>query len=109
MSPLFRQVVLSKNRGNGAGRDTRAAINALNRINEELIGFGVIALVFFGVDAIDGTGVHAGGVLGADTGFCNHVSHLCSPKSWDLRSFNSPIVAQEPNPLAVTKLAGNQP
>jgi hypothetical protein len=25
------------------------------------------------VDAIDRTGVHTGGVLGADTGFCNDV------------------------------------
>jgi hypothetical protein len=30
------------------------------------------------VDAIDGTGVHTGGVLRADTGFCNDVCHLCS-------------------------------
>jgi hypothetical protein len=28
------------------------------------------------VDAIDWTGVHTGGVLGADTGFCNDVCHL---------------------------------
>jgi hypothetical protein len=28
------------------------------------------------VDAIDRTSVHTGGVLGADTGFCDNVCHL---------------------------------
>jgi len=82
--PLLRQIVLGKNGRNGAGRHARAAIDALNWIDEQLIGLAVTAFVFFGVDAIDGTGVHAGGVLGADTGFCNHVCHFeYSPKSWD--------------------------
>src|SRR5579863_991608 len=74
--PLFRQVIEGKDRRDGAGRHAGAAIDALDRINEELIGRAVVAFVFLRVDAIDRTGVHAGGVLGADTGFCNHVCHL---------------------------------
>jgi len=33
------------------------------RINEQLIDFGVAVFVLLGVDAIDWTGVHTGGVL----------------------------------------------
>ena len=76
VSPLLRQIVLGEDGRNGARRYASAAVDALNRIDEQLIGFAVTAFVFFGVDAIDGTGVHAGGVLGADTGFCNDVCHL---------------------------------
>jgi hypothetical protein len=76
VGPLFRQVVERKDRGDRARWNACAAIDALHRIDEQLLGVAVVAFVLFGVDAIDGTGVHAGGVLGADTGFCNHVCHL---------------------------------
>ena len=73
--PLFRQIIDGKDRRNRAGRHACATVNTLNGIDEELIRLGVAVFVLLGVDAIDGTGVHAGGVLGADTGFCNHVCH----------------------------------
>jgi hypothetical protein len=60
-----------------SGRSS-CAVDALDRVDEELIGIAVAVFIFLGVDAIDGTGVHAGGVLGADTGFCNDVCHFCS-------------------------------
>src|ERR1035438_5255366 len=74
--PLLRQVVLRKDGRDRAGRDACAAIDALDRINEQLVDLGVSGFVLLGVDAIDRTGVHTGGVLSADTGFCNDVGHL---------------------------------
>ena len=76
--PLLRQVVLRKDRRDRASRNARAAVDTLNWIDEKLIGIAVIAFVFFRVDAIDRARVHAGGVLGADTGFCNYISHDCA-------------------------------
>jgi len=75
-SPLFGQIVLGKDGRDGAGGNACAAIDALDRVDEELIDFGVAVFVLFGVDAIDRTSVYTGGVLGADTGFCNDVCHL---------------------------------
>jgi hypothetical protein len=76
VGPLLRQIVRGKDCRNRAGRNTSAAVDALDRIDEELIGRGESVFVLLGVDAIDRTRVYAGGVLGADTRFCNHVSHL---------------------------------
>ena len=73
--PFLGQIVLGEDCRHRAGRNARAAIDALNRIDEQLIGGGVIGFVFLGVDAIDRASVHTGGVLGADTGFCDHVCH----------------------------------
>src|SRR5580658_3148026 len=73
--PLFRQVVLREDGRNRARRNACAAVDALDRINEQLNRLAVTVLVLLGVDAIDRTGVHTGGVLGADTGFCNDVGH----------------------------------
>jgi hypothetical protein len=53
----------------------------------------VAGFVLFGVDAIDRTSVHTGGVLGADTGFCNDVCHLAILRGTKLSTL---IVAQEP-------------
>ena len=79
VNPLFGQVVLREDRGNWASRDACATIDTLDRIDEQLILVAETVFVLLGVDAIDGTSVYAGGVLGADTGFCNHISHLDSP------------------------------
>ena len=76
VSPLLGQVVLREDGRNGASRQACAAVDALSGIDEELVRLGVARLVLFGVDTIDWTSVHTGGVLGADTGFCNHVCHL---------------------------------
>jgi hypothetical protein len=77
--PLLRQVVQHENRGYRADWDTGAAIDAFHRINVEL-GDGVecgatvvIGRVLFGVDAIYGTGVDAGGVFRSDAGFGNDI------------------------------------
>jgi hypothetical protein len=61
---------------NGARWNASAAVNALDGIDKQLLGGAVIGLVLLGVDAIDWTGVHTGGVLGADTGFCDYISHF---------------------------------
>ena len=76
ISPLLGQVVGREDGRNRAGWDACAAVDALDRIDEQLIGLGVSGFVLFGVDAIDRTGVYTGGVLGADTGFCNDVCYL---------------------------------
>jgi hypothetical protein len=60
---------------NRAGRHARVAVDALDRIDKQLIGLGEAGFVLLGVDAIDRTSVYAGGVLGADTGFSNDVCH----------------------------------
>jgi hypothetical protein len=85
VGPLLRQVVLRKDSRHRAHRHARATVDALDRVDEQLIGFGVTGFILLGVNAIDGTGVHAGAVFGADTGFCNYVCHLCS-----LRGFPRP-------------------
>ncbi len=76
----------------GAGRNACATVDALDRIDEQLICLSVARFVLLGVDAIDRTSVYAGGVLGADTGFCNDVCHL-----WSLRGalLSTLIVAQD--------------
>ena len=76
MGPLLRQVVLGEDGRDRTNRNASAAVDAFDRVDEELIGFGVTGLIFLRVDAVDGTGVYTGGVLGADTGFCNNVCHL---------------------------------
>src|ERR1700733_7942315 len=77
VGPLLRQVVLREDCRHGAGGNAGAAVDALDRIDKELVSRSVTVFVLLGVDAIDRTGVHTGGVLGADTGFCNDVSHVC--------------------------------
>src|ERR1039458_6644355 len=78
VGPLLRQIVLRKDGRHRTCRHACSAVDALDRVNEQLIRFGKTGFIFLGVDAIDGTGVYTGGVLGADTGFCNDVCHLCS-------------------------------
>ena len=96
MRPLLRQIIGCKNGRNRAGRNTCAAVDALDRIDEKLICFSVLSFVFFGVDAIDGTGVYTGGVLGADTGFCNDV---CHDLSFSVEFFCQPNSSTQGQPL----------
>jgi hypothetical protein len=93
MGPLLRQVVGGKDCRDGAGRDASAAVDALDRIDEELFFLGVAVLVLLGVDAIDRTGVYTSGVLGADTRFCNDISHFLNSPGDELSTL---IVAQDP-------------
>ena len=76
VSPFFRQVVGGKDCRYRACGHAGAAVNALHRIDEQLICGAETIFVFLGVDAIDRTGVYTGGVLGADTGLCDNVGHL---------------------------------
>ena len=76
VSPLFRKIVEREDGRYRAGRNAGAAVDALDWVDEELVRLGEAVFVLFGVDAIDRTCVYTGGVLGADTGFCNDVGHL---------------------------------
>src|SRR5215831_6969177 len=60
-------VLFGEDRGDGAFRLARAAIDALVGVDEELL----LPLV----NAIDGTDVDAGAVLHADASFCDDVGH----------------------------------
>ena len=75
-SPLFRQVILGKDGRHWACWNARATVDALNRIDVQLLGLAEARFVLLGVDAIHRTCVYTGGVLGADTRFCNDVCHL---------------------------------
>ena len=91
VSPLLRQVVLREDGRDRTDRHARAAIDALDGIDKKLIGVGVARLIFLGVNAIDRTSVYTGGVLGADTGFCNDVSHFCSLRGFPRRRVRAPL------------------
>jgi hypothetical protein len=74
--PFLGQVVAAEDRGDGADGNTRATVNALDWIDEELIvGFGTV-LVSLGVNTIYRTSVHTRPVLGANAGFRDYIRHL---------------------------------
>src|ERR1019366_10623035 len=82
--PLFRQIIQGKNGGDGADRDARAAVNALDRIDVKHRHFGEVRLVLAGVDAVNRANVHAGGVFGVDTRLSDNIRHETSSRG----SFN---------------------
>ena len=53
----------------------QAAVDAGVRIDVELIEGAELLFVLGGVDAVDGADLDAGGVLGSDAGFGDHVGH----------------------------------
>src|SRR5438045_2052694 len=67
--PLGRHLVLREDRVDRTGIDASAAVDALVGIDEVLVG-GVV-----GVDAIDRTDLHAGGVLQVDARLGDYVRH----------------------------------
>jgi hypothetical protein len=73
--PLLRQIVGGKDGGNRADGNARAAIDALDRVDKQLIHFSVLRFILLGVNAIHRAGVHTGSVFRSDTGFRDHVSH----------------------------------
>src|SRR5277367_918476 len=74
--PFFGKVFQGKNGGNGTDRDAGTAIDALHRIDVQLL-FGFVAFfVFAGVDTIHRANVNAGGIFCADTRLGDYVSHL---------------------------------
>src|SRR5215469_16575364 len=83
--PLFGKVVQREDRRNWADRYTGAAVDALDRVNEELVNLlkaratVLVMKVLLGMDAVHGAGIHAGRVFNPDTGFCNYVCHYPRP------------------------------
>ena len=73
--PFFRQIIEREDSGHWADRHAGAAVDALYRIDVEQLSLGVVGLVFFGMNAIDRTRVHASGVFGSDARLCNHIGH----------------------------------
>src|SRR5215469_17150562 len=62
--PLLGKIVQSKDRRNGADRDARATIDALDRVNEELVDLFkprpavVVLCVLLRMDAVHRAGIH---------------------------------------------------
>ena len=75
-SPFFGEIVQRENRGNGAHRNAGAAIDALHGIDVKHLYIGESGVFFFRMNAIDGAGVDARRVFGANAGFRNYVCHM---------------------------------
>jgi len=80
--PLLGQIVGSKNSRDWAHWNARAAIDAFNRIDVELLLIGVGSLVLLGMDAVNRACIHAGGVFRSDTGFRNYICHESFLRLW---------------------------
>jgi len=65
--PLCRKLIFHKNSINRTLRLTQSAVDALVRVNKEL--------VFSLMDTVDWTDSYAGFVFDADAGFSNHIRH----------------------------------
>jgi hypothetical protein len=74
--PLLGQVVAAEDRGDRADGNARAAVDALDGIDEKLIVGVSTILVSLGVDTIYRTSVHTRPILRANTGFRNYIRHL---------------------------------
>src|SRR5205814_7700362 len=83
--PFFWQVFEWEDRRHRTDGNASAAINTLDGINVKLLNIIeagtaiVIAGVLLWVNAVYGTGIHAGGILHSNTGLCNHISHRPPP------------------------------
>jgi hypothetical protein len=73
--PLVGQLVLGEAGVDRAGLDAGVAVDALLRVDEQLLDVVVVRLVRSGVDAVDGAHLDTGVVLGVDAGFGDHVGH----------------------------------
>src|SRR5579875_3890074 len=69
LHPLVRQIVTRVDRRHRANRYARAAINALYRVNKQLVHVRMTCLVLLRVDAVHRASIDAGRVLGANAGF----------------------------------------
>src|SRR4051812_20968441 len=74
--PLVRELILGEAGVHRAGLDAGVAVDALFRIDVELLDLVVIRLVRSRMDAVDGADLDARIVLLPDTGLCDHVSHV---------------------------------
>src|SRR6476661_5487887 len=75
-TPLLREIVQREDGRDWADRHAGAAIDALYRVDVKHFFGSVLRVILFRMNAIHGTCVHAGCVLGSDARFCNHVSHF---------------------------------
>jgi hypothetical protein len=73
--PLLWDSAFFKDGSHGTGRLTGATINALVRVNIQLIILIVIGLTRGGMDAINGANIDTWAVLHIDTRRSNHVGH----------------------------------
>jgi hypothetical protein len=74
--PLLRQIVGGEDGRYRADRNAGAAVNALDRIDEQLIDCAEIAFVFLRVDTVDRARIDTGVIFSADAGFSDYISHL---------------------------------
>jgi hypothetical protein len=74
--PLLGQVVTAEDGGDRANRNARAAVDALDGVDEELIVGISTGLVSLGVDTVYGASVHTSPVFGANTWFRDYIRHL---------------------------------
>jgi hypothetical protein len=85
LRPLFGEIVEGEDRGNGANRHAGAAIDALHGIDVEHLDVGESRVFLLGVDAVDGAGVDARCVFGANAGFRNYVCHMF----WNFQKYHT--------------------
>jgi hypothetical protein len=76
---IGRDVLFRKDRSDGTLGLARAAIDALVRMDEQLLGTFVYAVHW--------THVHTGAVLGIDAGFGNDVRHVVFPSCGGAKAY----------------------
>ena len=76
LMPFFRKVIQREDRGNGANRYTRAAIDALHGIDVKHFDVRKSRVFLLGMNAVDGAGVNTCRVLRSNAGFRNYVCHM---------------------------------
>jgi hypothetical protein len=74
--PLLGQVVAAEDGGDRANGNTRAAVDALDGVDEELIVGISTGLVGLGVDTVYGASVHTSPIFSANTWFRDYIRHL---------------------------------
>jgi len=95
--PLPGQVVQREDRRNGADRNAGTAVDALNRVDEELVyrieprPSVFVLRGLFRMDAIDRAGVHACGIFRSDAGFGNDIRLSTFPKLPISSTYTTPV------------------
>jgi hypothetical protein len=73
--PLFRQIVEGEDGRDGTYWNAGAAVDAFYGIDVEHFFGRELFGVFFGMNAVDRTGVNTGGIFGSNAGLGNYVGH----------------------------------
>src|SRR6476646_11550909 len=79
--PLLGKVIQREDRQIWADWYAGSAVDALDRVNEELVNLFepraaiFVMCVLFRMDAVHRAGIYTGRILSYDTGFCNYVRH----------------------------------